>query len=220
MAETRICLFTKDSPYSDIAIDFIRRNFSDYEIVKGDLKDPANASIFGKKFDYIISFLYPNMIPEEILNNARLAAINFHPGPPEYPGTGCYNFALYNDDRTFGTTGHHMLKKADSGKIIQVKRFPMFSSDTVESLKERTMIYTVLNFFEVMYIIIGGKTLPVSKEVWKGEPRTRKELDQLLNITLDMPTDEIDKRIRATAYSSYPGPFIEIHGKKYSIRSD
>jgi methionyl-tRNA formyltransferase len=173
-----------------------------------------------KKFDYIISFLYTKIIPEDILKNARFAAINFHPGPPEYPGTGCYNLALYNNDKIFGTTCHHMLKKADSGKIISVKRFPLFESDTVGTLKERTMIYTILIFFELIYLIIEGKDLPRSKEEWKREPYTRKDLNKLLQIGLEMPKEEIDRRIRATACNNYPGPYIEIHGKKYSLRAD
>ncbi len=214
-----ICLITKDSPYGDIAINLIKRNFSNYAIVKGDFSEPTNAEILKRKFDYIISFLNPAMIPEDILKNARLAAINFHPGPPEYPGAGCYNFALYNNDKMFGITGHHMLKKADSGKIISVKRFPLFEGDTVESLKERTMIYMLLSFFELIYTIIEGKDLPASDEAWKREPRTQKDLDALLEISLDMPTEEIDRRIRATAHTEYPGPFVEIHGKKYTLKS-
>ena len=29
-------------------------------------------------------------------------AINFHPAPPKYPGSGCYNFAIYNKDKKIG----------------------------------------------------------------------------------------------------------------------
>lgn len=216
---TSICLITRDSPYSDMAINFIKQNFSNYTIVKGDFSEPTNAGVLKRKFDYIISFLNPRMIPEDILKNARCAAVNFHPGPPEYPGAGCYNFALYNNDKMFGTTCHHMKKKADSGKIVSVKRFPMFESDTVMSLRERTMTYTLLNFFELIYPIIEGKDIPTSDEEWKREPRTQKDLNELLQISLDMPTEEIDRRIRATAHGEYPGPYIEIHGKKYTLKS-
>ena len=219
MNDLRICLLTEDSLYGDIAAKFIKQNFSNYEIVKVNLNDSVGKYIYNRKFDYIISFFYSWIVPEEILRNAKFAAINFHPAPPEHPGTGCYNFALYNGEKMFGTTCHHMLEKPDTGGIISVKRFPMFETDTVESLKERTKIYSLVNFFEVVFIIMEGGGLPTSSENWKREPRTRRDLDMLLEIDLDMSTEEIDKRIRATAHPTYPGPYIEIHGKKYSLRS-
>ena len=216
--DTSVCLLTKDSIYCDIAINFVRQNFLNYKIVKGDLNDSQNKILYETKFDYIIAFLYPKIVTEDILKNAVISAINFHPGPPEYPGAGCYSFALYNDEKSFGTTCHHMLKKPDTGQIILVKRFPIFKNDIFNTLKERTMIYTLLNFFELMYIIIEKKDLPISKERWKREPNTRKDFNRLLEITLDTHPDEIDRRIRATAHPQYPGPFIQIGGKKYTIR--
>jgi methionyl-tRNA formyltransferase len=217
MCDLKICLFAKRSYYCDIAIDFVKQNFSNYRIVMDDLSSHKEI-ICKTKYDYIISFLYTKLIPDEILRNARVAALNFHTAPPEYPGTGCYNFALYNDDKLYGTTCHHMIKKVDSGKIVSVKRFPVYKGDTVESLRERTMIYTIQNFYEIMNVIVENKELPLSNELWKREPYTRKDLNKLLELNLDMQVEEIDKRIRATAHPEYPGPFIKIHGKKYTIK--
>lgn len=213
-----IGLFTKESSYCNIAIDFVKRNFSEYEVIKEDIESFNTTSLYARRFDYIISFLYNHLIPQAVLDNASIAAINFHPAPPEYPGTGSYNFALYNNEKMYGTVCHHMIEKPDSGKIIAVKRFPLFQTDTVKSLRERTMIYTLLNFFEVINIILEKKDLPLADEVWTHEPTTRKDLEKLLEINLDMSTDEIDKRIRSTAVPNYPGPYITIHGKKYSLK--
>ena len=62
---------------------------------------------------------------------SKTAAINFHPASPEYPGTGCNNFALYENAGEYGVTCHYMAPKADTGKIIKVKRFPVFANDDV-----------------------------------------------------------------------------------------
>lgn len=218
MNKSNIGLFTKNSPYCDIAIDFVKRNFSEYEVILGDVQSLINTPVYTRNFDYIISFLYTQVIPEDILKNARVAAINFHPSPPEYPGTGSYNFALYNNEKLYGTVCHHMLEKPDSGNIVLVKRFPLFETDTVESLRERTMIYTLLNFFEVMYILLQNKDLPSSDEVWARKPTTRKDLEKLLEIKPDMSVEEIDKRIRATSAPNYSGPYITIKGKRYTIK--
>ena len=71
-----------------------------------------------EKWDYIFSFRNLKVVPVSLLNKSKIANINFHPGPPEYPGSGCINFALYEDANYFGITIHHMDKK-----LIMVKLF-------------------------------------------------------------------------------------------------
>ena len=44
-----------------------------------------------KNYDYLISFLNSVYIHEKIRKKIKISSINFHPGPPEYPGFGCYN---------------------------------------------------------------------------------------------------------------------------------
>ena len=75
------------------------------------------------KGDLIISFISSWIYPQQLLSNAGFAAINFHPGSPDYPGTGCTNFAVYNGEKEYGITCHHMNATIDTGSIIQVKRF-------------------------------------------------------------------------------------------------
>lgn len=84
----------------------------------------------------MISYLCPWILPEHLLERAKVASVNFHPGPPEYPGIGCTNFAIYNQEVIFGMTCHHMATRVDTGKIVAVRRFPLFPTDTVLSLTE------------------------------------------------------------------------------------
>ena len=48
-------------------------------------------------------------------------AINFHPGPPEFRGIGCANFALLKNSKYYGSTAHVMEAKVDSGPILMSK---------------------------------------------------------------------------------------------------
>ncbi len=75
--------------------------------------------------DYIISYLSRWVVPAELLERARRAAVNFHPASPDYPGIGCNNFALYENAAEYGVTCHHMAPRVDSGEIIAVRRFPV-----------------------------------------------------------------------------------------------
>lgn len=168
--------------------------------------------------DYIISFLSSWVIPSSVLLRARKAAINFHPAPPEYPGIGCYNFALYDGVHDYGVTCHHMASKVDTGKIIKVLRFPVLPNDTVASLKDRSMTYLLNLFYDVASQILENKDLPVSTESWTRSPYTRKELDALCEIKTSMPSEEITRRVRATFYPGYPGPYIDLNGHKFELR--
>ena len=53
-----------------------------------------------KKFDYLFNFQH-RIIKEEILKNINFP-INFHPGPPKYPGRGGYAWAIYDNSKYYG----------------------------------------------------------------------------------------------------------------------
>ena len=76
-----------------------------------------------KNYDFLISFLNPAYINKSIRNKIKKNSYNFHPGPPEYPGFGCYNFALLNKTKFYGSTIHVIDDKLDSGEIVNVKKF-------------------------------------------------------------------------------------------------
>ena len=127
-------------------------------------------------------------------------AINFHPGPPAYPGIGCTNFAVYDGVDEYGVTCHHMLAKVDTGKIISVKRFPVYKTDTVFAITQRCYALILNQFFEIMDYIIQEKPFPDCDETWTRKPYLRKELNRLCRITPDMPIEEINRRIKATNF--------------------
>ena len=90
------------------------------------------------KGEFIFSFRSLYVLPQSLLDRASVAAINFHPGPPEYPGGGCTNFALLNDESMYGVTAHLMDQYIDNGKILMVERFPVSIDDNIVSLTRRT----------------------------------------------------------------------------------
>ena len=75
------------------------------------------------KFDFIFSFRSHYILKKKLLNNVNYGAINFHPGPPEYRGIGCVNYALYDNSENYGVTAHLIDEKIDHGKIINIKKF-------------------------------------------------------------------------------------------------
>ena len=170
-------------------------------------------------YDYVFSYLSPWIIPKEVLKNTRISSINWHPGPPEYPGIGCTNFAVYNNENQFGITCHHMLPKVDTGKIISVNRFKILDKDTVFSITQKCYSLILNSFYEIIEKISLGEELPYSNEDWKRNPYTRKELDELSRVDNKMDLEEINKRIKSTTYDR-PWAFVEIKGKKFYYKEE
>ena len=168
--------------------------------------------------DYLISYISPYVFAKRMLEVTKIAAINFHPGPPEYPGIGCTNFALYDGADQFGITVHHMEPKVDSGEIIMVKRFPIVRAETVWSLSQKCYAYIFAAFCELLPLFAEGDNMRnLSKEVWQREPYTRKELEELCVITEDMDDEEVARRVRATTFPDMPGARIYKGGYTFEV---
>lgn len=200
-----------DDDHVNKALDFCRRNFTDVSAFLGKWGEKLPAEVENWDGDYVISYLSRWIIPERILSKAKVAAINFHPASPDYPGFGCNNFALYEEAEEYGATCHHMASKVDTGAIIAVKRFPVFPTDTVASMHSRTYDNQLVLFYEVVGTIIKGEELPASKETWTREPFTRKQFNELDRLTPDMSAEEMAKRIRATTFGPWK-PKLMLNG--------
>ena len=213
----KVLLLSKETKWCQEAIDFAQSCFKHIMVRQNNQDKSFLEDIFSWRGDLLISFLCPCIIPKRLLRSAKLYSINFHPAPPEYPGVGCYNFAIYNGESEYGVTCHHMSKTSDTGKIIKCIRFPLLPEDSVFSLKEKSMEYLLKLFFEIISLIKDGKPLPSSKERWIRKPYARKELNELCRITKDMDNNEVRRRVRATFFPGKPGAYVELGGYKFRV---
>ena len=102
-------LSKKNDIHSEKALAHLNQLGWDVSSYFGDWGDNIPTSLLNWQGDLIVSYLSRWIVPQSLLSRAKVGAINFHPAPPEYPGIGCINFALYNNEGTFGVTCHHML---------------------------------------------------------------------------------------------------------------
>ena len=210
----------RDDFYFQKALDFISQNFKDYTVVLAKQGEKLPQKVAAWQGDYLISYLCPWVIPAKLLDSVKVASINFHPGPPDYPGSGCTNFALYNEEKEYGVTCHHMAAEVDSGSIIAVKKFPILESDSVYSVTQRCYAYMLVLFYEIMSCIKLRQPLPESKEKWTRKAYRYKDLQKLKRIDPDMDDEEIKRRIRAVTYPGYGGAFIEINGERFEYQGN
>lgn len=201
------------------ALEFCQGAFAPLTHCMGRWGDPLPPAVQAWEGDYIISYLSRWVVPDALLKRARKAAINFHPASPEYPGIGCNNFALYEDAKEYGVTCHHMAPKVDTGRIIAVRRFPVYPQDDVDALLKRTYENQIALFFEIAGQMAEGKGLPVSAETWTRPPFTRKQFNELFRITPEMSKDEIARRVRAVSYGPFQ-PYVEIEGFRFEYKPE
>jgi methionyl-tRNA formyltransferase len=203
-----ILLLTKQDSWSQQAAEYALTLFgSNLKHISGKAIEKAPEALHSQHFQIIISFLSPWIVPAHTLEHSALS-INFHPGSCDYPGIGCYNFALYEDARWFGPVCHHMLPKVDSGSVITETLFAVAPDERVETLKLRTMQAMMSQYHYILPLIAEDKPLPVHSRQWTRRPFTRKELNALCEVLPDMPDVEKNRRIRATTYPGYPGPYL------------
>lgn len=201
------------------ALDFCLHNFTKVRAYLGKWGDILSEEARDWEGDYLISYLSRWVVPDRLLKRAHIAAFNFHPGSPDYPGIGCLNFALYDEATEYGVTCHHMATRVDTGRIIAVKRFPVFPNDSVSSLLSRTHDMQLTLFYEILGILITHGELPVSEEKWTRKPYTRKEFNELGKITPNMEASEVARRVRATSFGIYQ-PTVEIAGYTFVLKPD
>ena len=175
--------------------------------------------------EYILCFRSLFLLRKYLLDKAKIAAVNFHPAPPEYPGSGCLNFALYDGAKEYGVTAHLMNEKIDNGQILECRRFPILKNDGVDSLLERTHLKLLDLFFDVTTGIgTAGKEyidalLSRSKhESWRGLARRMSELEKLQTVPMNISEEELARVIRATFTESFP-PRIVLHGYVFELKS-
>ncbi len=175
-----------------------------------------------KKIDYIICFRSFVIVKKKLLKMAKIAAINFHPGTPKYRGIGCINFALYNNEKFFGSTAHLMNEKIDNGKIIDVKYFKIKKNNNLAECLDKTheimlkqakaLLKIIFSDTERLDILIkNNKIKKWSKILYK-----RIDLNNLYKINHNINKNKLEVIKRATLYKNFK-PYILLHNNKFIL---
>lgn len=157
--------------------------------------------------DLLLNVLAPMVVPANVLAACPKGAINFHPSTPSYPGVGGASYALYHRDTVYGATAHLMTPAVDQGPIIRVKYFPIAPEDTCDSLYARACATAVDLFAELAQEIQQWASF-LSGETWRRKPITRAEFDRWMEIPVEAPVEDRERKIRACRHPAKPGPYL------------
>lgn len=202
MTRSRCLLLASQGDEAARIAGICRQAFSEVDAFHGDWGDPLPEALSDWRGDVILSYCSRWIVPQWLLDRASLS-LNFHPAPPEYPGIGGLNWALYDGDASFGVTCHHMAAKVDSGPVVQVVRFPVRRSDDAPALFQRTHQHLEDLARGVIGRLASGWKPTASEEGWSGPSRNRQQLDAMMEVPSEATPIEVQRRRRAFEFGRW-----------------
>lgn len=170
--------------------------------------------------DFLFNF-GPVILTQTLLNSVGIAAVNFHTGPPKWPGRGSCSFALFKGDAEFGVTAHLMTDQIDGGPIIKVVRFPILGNESCESLHERTLAKIPDLVRQVVRDLQASDWKPkCMPEQWERKALQQKDLMALMEVKEGESEEIVLRKVKAFAHSTKPGPFMVKENKRYWYLKD
>ena len=215
----KVCLIiNKDRRNSKTIISLFEKYFKNQAVVDVSKNKSQLLKIYNKKFDYVFSYLCPFKIKNDFLKKTKIHNINFHPGPPNYPGFGCYNFAIFNNDRFYSCTAHLMNSSIDSGKIFQLEKFRIKKNISLNELIKLSNYKLLILFKKVLKKIANNKLEVRKVSDWGKKKYTKKQFNEKFS-TLDLKIDkDLFGRYFEASYSKKFGyPIIKINNKKFKF---
>ncbi len=188
----------KNDFYSKKVLSILKKNFLTIKTIwidKNNKKKRIEKKFF--KRDVLISYRSYYIFKKKELDLIKKIAINFHPGPPKYRGYGCANYAIYNQDKTYGTTCHIINSKIDRGKIIDVNNFKISQLITLDNLLKKTYKCQISQVSKIVkrlkkqkFDYKNYKKLFPCNEKWSKKLGTKKKLDDFYMISKNLKKEK------------------------------
>jgi len=162
--------------------------------------------------DYIFSFYYRFMIPEQILVCAKIAALNMHGSLlPKYRGRAPVNWAILHGETETGATLHVMEAKPDAGDIVGQAAVSIDPDETATDVFAKVSQAAVSVIDSVLPSLLQGIVPRKTNELQKGSYfGGRKPADG--QIDWHQTAKQVHDLVRAVA-PPYPGAFTDYEDK-------
>ena len=193
-----------------------------YYFESSRIGEKINKKYLKLNYDYIFCFRSFYILKKNILKKVSKAAINFHPGPPEYRGTGCVNYALYENSKFYGCTSHLINEKTDNGKIIDVKKFNINKKNSISEVLTKT--YETMSDLAISTIknikknpdFVENQILKNKDMKWSNKIKKLNDLNNFYQIDKNIKKNDFLNKVRATDTPKFK-PYIKLYGKKFIL---
>ena len=210
-------------PYSKKIKNLLKKKSKKlYYFESNKIGEKINNEYLKLNYDYIFCFRSFYILKKNILKKVKKAAINFHPGPPEYRATGCVNYAVYENSKFYGCTAHLINEKVDNGKIIDVKKFSINRKDNISKILNKTyklmssQAISLINQIKINPNFIENQIEKNKKIKWSNKIKKIKDLDKFYIINKNIKKKDFLNKIRATDTPKFK-PYIKLYGKKFIL---
>jgi len=210
-------------PYSKRIKNLLKKKSKKlYYFESNKIGEKINNEYLKLNYDYIFCFRSFYILKKNILKKVKKAAINFHPGPPEYRATGCVNYAVYENSKFYGCTAHLINEKVDNGKIIDVKKFSINRKDNISKILNKTykamssQAISLINQIKINPNFIENQIEKNKKIKWSNKIKKIKDLDKFYIINKNIKKKDFLNKIRATDTPKFK-PYIKLYGKKFIL---
>lgn len=200
---------------------YLKKNFKHVSVIYNNLFNHKQIKkrIKNWKGDYIFCFRSNYLLKKNEIKKVSKNIINFHPGPPQYRGIGCVNFAIMNNEKRYGSTVHLIdTEKIDNGKIVDVFLWRIKNGASVEEILFKTyekqfyQLKKVVKYIKkdnLVFLIKKNKNYKWSKKIY-----TKKDLNNLYLIDTSFKKKYFEKILKSTITKKFK-PYILMHGKKF-----
>jgi len=170
------------------------------------LEDPPALDI--PDTDFIFSFYYRRMLPQEILKRGTRGAFNMHGSLlPKYRGRAPVNWAILRGETETGATLHEMTAKPDAGRIVDQERVPIGPDDVAVEVFRKVTDAAEVVLRRSIKNLLSGKAILHPQDLSKGSYYGRRRPEDG-RIDWSKSAREIHNLVRAVA-PPYPGAFTE-----------
>ncbi|MGD0657969.1 MAG: formyltransferase [Syntrophorhabdales bacterium] len=165
--------------------------------------------------DYLFSFYYRNMLPQEVLDIPKIAAMNLHGSLlPRFRGRCPVNWVLIEGEGRTGVTLHIMEKKPDAGAIVAQEEVEIAFEDTAHTLALKLAAAAARLMRGVMPLLESGTFASRPQEGPSSYYGGRKPEDGIIDWTKNAVA--VYNLVRAVTHP-YPGAFTCLNGRKLLI---
>ena len=136
--------------------------------------------VLNNKFDFIVSYRYKFILPEQILRHFEDAAVNLHTSLLPFNRGYDPNFWSFVDGTPNGVSIHYMTAKLDKGNIIAQKKIVFDAKlHTFESSYE-VLQENIKQLFKENWASIKNKTCPKlpQESLWDGKGTYHRSTDK------------------------------------------
>ncbi|MBM2820523.1 MAG: methionyl-tRNA formyltransferase, methionyl-tRNA formyltransferase [Candidatus Berkelbacteria bacterium] len=168
-----------------------------------------------RPFDLLICSDFGQKIPKNILNKAKITAINVHPSLlPKYLGPTPIQAAILNGDQTTGVSVIRMVEKIDEGPIYSQIETEILKNDIYPTLRDRLATLGLKLVIHTLPKLVRDELEPMNQDLSKKImthkfTKTDGEIDWAQNIK------DIDRKIRA--FFPWPGTYTFVDNKRLII---